>query len=359
MSYNQQKNDSKYIIKKGIKYYLKGKNILNQDKEISNLYFKKSLECFQKLDNNKKKKYKDFIHDTETECNKFIQITNKNVFDLIDEGNINEIKKLKLKDLDLIKDGLTPAHHSIKTGDLKCLKILLKKGINIDIVNKNGHTLLDYACLEKDPNAIEFLINHGSNMEKHLFFRKNIKLILNKSDIDLAIIMKIILLNYDENIEIEKTKFLFNYIKKDENIEIKFYNDDNSKELKFEHLIKGLETILLGFSESKSETYLQILKEELSYDLKNKLGCPNKKLDILLINLVPFIEYPFNISSRFLLSLEIKFLIKKLLRKKYSNNIELKRNLVNKVWKSYISTNIAKEDYIGIITNQWISKINL
>ena len=359
MNYNHQKNNSKLIIKKGIKYYLKGKNLLNENKEISNLYFKKSLDCFQQLDDKKKNKYKDFINETETECNNFIKITNKNIFDLIDEGSIDQIKKLKLNEFDIVKDGLTPAHHCIKAGDLNCLKVLLKKGISIDTINKNGHTLLDYACLEKDPNAIEFLMNHGADMEKHLFFRKDIKLILNKSDIDLAIIMKLILLNYDENIEIEKTKFLFNYIQKDENIQIKFYNQDNPKELKFEHLIKGLETVLLGFSESKSETYIQILKEELEYDLKNKLGCPDKKLDIILINLVPFIEYPFKISSRFILSLEIKYLLKKLLRKNYSDNIELKKKLLNEVWKSYINTNIVKEDYIGIITNQWISKINL
>ncbi len=354
-----QEINNKTIIKKGIKYYLKGKEKINEDKELSNLCFKKSLEYFQRVDQQNKIKYKDFIDETETECNKFIKLTSSDIFTLINEGNIDAIKNIKLEELNVKKDGLSPAHYSIKTGDLNCLKILLKKGVSIDTINDNGHTLLDFACLEKDPNAINFLINHGASMEKHLFFRKNIKLILNKPDIDLAIIMKIILLNYNESIELDKTKFLLDYIDKDQNIQIKFYSLENSEELKFKHLLKGLEVLLLGFSESKSKTYIEILKEELDYDLKKKLGCPSKKLDIILINLVPFIDYPFNISSRFLLSLEIKYLIKKLLRKKYSDNLTLKKKLLNNVWKSYINNDIVKKDYIGIITNQWISKINL
>ena len=257
------------------------------------------------------------------------------------------------------KDGLTPLHYAIKTGDLNCLKILLKKGGNIDEVNDQGHTLLDFACLEEDPNAISFLLNHGADMKKHLFFRKDIKLVLNKSDMDLAIIIKLILLNYDNSIEFEKTKFIFDYINPEEDIKIKFYNENNFSPIKAIHLIKGLEVLLMSMSEDKSNTYLSIIKDELNYNLKKNLGCPNEKIDILLINLVPFIEYPFNISSRFLLSLEIKYLIKKLLRKKYDNNLILKKNLLNEVWKAYINNNIVKEDYIGIITNQWISKINL
>ena len=125
------------------------------------------------------------------------------------------------------------------------------------------------------------------------------------------------------------------------------------------NLLKGLEILLSGLEDSKTDTYLSIVKEELEYKLKNKLGCPDEKLDILLINLIPFINYKFNLSSKFLLSLEIKYLIKKLLRKKHENNLDLKKNLLNEVWKSYINNKLHKEDYIGIITNQWISKINL
>lgn len=355
MNYNQR-TENKKIIKKGIKYYLKGKKFID-DKEISNLYFKKSLEYFNKI--KKKDKYKQIIEETETECSKLLEQTNKDIFDIIEEGDILSIKNIKKADLKKKKDGLTPLHYAIKTGDLNCLKILLKKGGNIDEVNDDGHTLLDYACLEEDPSAISFLLDHGADMKKHLFFRKDIKLVLNKSDMDLAILIKLILLNYDNSIEIEKTKFIFNYIKPVEDIKIKFYNEENPTNLKFIHLIKALEVYLMSISKDKSDTYLSIIDEELKYNLKSNLGCPDEKIDILLINLVPFIDYPFNISSRFLLSLEIKYLIKKLLRKKYDNNLILKKKLLNQVWKSYINNNIVKEDYIGIITNQWISKINL
>ena len=34
------------------------------------------------------------------------------------------------------------------------MKELLKKGGEIDLVNKNGNALLEYACLQKDPNFI-------------------------------------------------------------------------------------------------------------------------------------------------------------------------------------------------------------
>ena len=50
MNYDQT-TENKKIIKKGIKYYLKGKKCIDEDKEISNIYFKKSLEYFNKIKN--------------------------------------------------------------------------------------------------------------------------------------------------------------------------------------------------------------------------------------------------------------------------------------------------------------------
>jgi hypothetical protein len=356
MSYNQNVNHKK-IIKKGMKYYLKAKENLEKDENISTLYFQKSLECFNKIKN--QKKYKQLILETETECNKIIESKNKknDIFDLIDKGDIKSIKNIKIKDLNKRKDGLTPYHYAIKNGDLKSLKIFLKKTGNIDQINDYGHTLLDYACLEKDPNAISFLIEHGGNMKKHLYFRKGSTLFLNKSDIDLAILLKLTILNFDESTEIDKTKFILDYINPNESIKIKNFNQNDFYTTN--DLLKGLEILLSGLDNNKTNSYLSIIKEELEYKLKNKLGCPDEKIDILLINLIPFIDYKFNLSSKFLLSLEIKYIIKKLLRKKHKNNLDLKKNLLNEVWKSYINNNLQKEDYIGIITNQWISKINL
>ena len=70
---------------------------------------------------------------------------------------------------------------------------LLKSHENIYILDDNGNTLLEYACLKKDPNIIAFMASHGSNMQKHLFFRKgDTKHYLHKSDIDMAILLKLI-----------------------------------------------------------------------------------------------------------------------------------------------------------------------
>ena len=74
-----------------MKYYLKAKENLDKDKTISTLYFQKSLECFDKIKH--ENKYQKLILETETECNKFIKLSkNKNIFDLIDEGDIKRIK---------------------------------------------------------------------------------------------------------------------------------------------------------------------------------------------------------------------------------------------------------------------------
>ena len=57
--------------------------------------------------------------------------------------------------------------------------------------------------------------------------------------------------------------------------------------------------------------YINIIIEELNtYNEYNKTTkCSYNKVDIILLNLVPFINYPFNISSIFLIKNEIKHLI--------------------------------------------------
>ena len=82
------------------------------------------------------------------------------------------------------------------------------------------------------------------------------------------------------------------------------------------------------------------------------------KIDILLINIVPFIDYSFNLSSDFLLSNEIKYLIFNILKKKYSKiNESLRYNLLEEIWEKYIKTKLYLSDHIGILTNQWMKQI--
>ena len=43
------------------------------------------------------------------------------------------------------------------------------------------------------------------------------------------------------------------------------------------------------------------------------------KIDIILTNLLPFINYPFNLSTEFIVINEIKYLILKIIKKKMYN----------------------------------------
>jgi hypothetical protein len=124
----------------------------------------------------------------------------------------------------------------------------------------------------------------------------------------------------------------------------------------YSDLFHGLTLLLSNFNETYANTYLNIIEEELSYNLKNKLGCPKSKLDILLINLVPFINYKFNISSEWVLSMEIKYIILKLINIK---NIKIKNELVDIIWDTYIKSNIVSKDFIGTLISQWIIKIKV
>ena len=114
------------------------------------------------------------------------------------------------------------------------------------------------------------------------------------------------------------------------------------------------------FEEDKRRTFINIIKEELSNELIFKLGCPLNKIEILLYNLVPFINYDHNLSINWLISLEIKFIILKILKNKIKiNTSELKRELKEYLYLSYISPQIIPEGLIQIIVLQWICKIKV
>jgi hypothetical protein len=109
-----------------------------------------------------------------------------------------------------------------------------------------------------------------------------------------------------------------------------------------------------------TETYLNIIYEELTYDIKIKLGCPKSKVDIILINLIPFIKYPFNLSIDWVISYELKFLIIKFMKKQNFKNINIiKEDLVDELWSKYIKKEIIQEDYLGTLIFQWIAKIKV
>ena len=310
-------------VKKGLKSYLAGKKLFDSDKKKSYKYFQQSLKYLTKCkeDKNVQNKYKKILEETETECYKYLNSTidtidytpssatevEPDIFNLIQEGDINKIFCLKDNDVDFNvfnSEGLSPLHMCIKNGDLRLLKYFLKLNGRIDQVNNSGHTLLEYACLQQDPSVIAFLLSHGANMKKHLYFREGTKkYFLKKSDIDLAIIMKIVLINNNNNSINDKLNFVSNYIDLEEKVGL----DDFS--------IKDLVVSIGNMFENKDsfDEYIDIIKEELSYPLKKKFSCPVNKIDILLLNLVPFINYPFNISIHYIVSLEMKYIITKML----------------------------------------------
>lgn len=328
-------------------------NLYNYVKNNDTLSITKSKEYYDKIlkiiDKLKIKNNNDILITTEVEIKKILNNSKEDIFKLIDTNDIETIKNLNnINFRDINNEGNTIMHHCIKIGDSGILKILFKKGGNIDTVNGNGYTLLEYACLCKDPNMIHFLLQHGCNMQKHLFFREgNVKYYLNKSDIDMAILLKIIIVNINNNTTFENFEFLKKYFNLEELVGVEYY--------KIKDVLIGLNTL---FKNKKVyETYKNILIEELdNYTLNMNKKCSYHKIDILLINLVPFINYPFNISSSFVIKNELKYVVKNLIKQNKNN---YKKILVNYIFDKYISSNLVTQDYLGIMLYQIISKNNL
>jgi ankyrin repeat protein len=334
-------------LRKALQLYIEGKNNIDKNDTLAKNNFMKTLEALTEIKNlESSSKYMQLIQTTEADCRKFLQT--HNIFDLVTRNCLDKIKKLDYINFREINDtGNTILHHAVEVGDTSILKELLKKGGMIDTVNGNGHTLLEYACLKNDPNMIAFVIAHGGNMKKHLFFRKgDQKQYLHKSDIDMAILLKLVTSN---SINKNQSYQLFSCIEK-------YFNMNELVGLdKF-----TVRDVLIGlnnmFNNKESyKTYINIIIEELNEFELNKTitKCIYNKIDILLSNLVPFINYPFNIASIFLLKSEIKYLIKNILK----NNKNFKDELMEKLFDIYIKTNLFQEDYIGIIVYNILSKI--
>jgi hypothetical protein len=336
-------------LKKALQLYIEAKNNITIDNIKAKEQFKKSLEVLTEIKNMEDAlKYKQIIQTTEAECIKYLNTDN--IFDLVTKNCLDRIKKIEhINYRELNSNGNTILHHAIDVGDLSILKELLKKGGMIDTVNGDGHTLLEYACLKKDPNVISFMIMHGADMKKHLFFRKgDKKLYLHKSDIDLAILLKLITsnsLNKPPNYQ------SFACIEK-------FFNINELiglEKFTVKEILIGLHYMFLNKESYK--TYITILLEELSeYEINKSIKCIHNKIDIILTNLVPFINYPFHVACIFILKNEIKYLITNILK---NNKDNIKEILMEQLFNIYIKSNLFKEDYIGIIVYNILSKIKI
>ncbi len=387
---NNKKNltKDKLIVKKYLKSFLTGKKYYETDTDKSYEYFKQCIRIFNDMKEKNipiDENFVGIIEETETECSKFLTLAiektiekplnktifpssdNKELFEIIETGNIQKLKEYDYGSIDFNvynEQGLTPLHYAIKFGDVSFLKQSLKLGACIDQTSKFGHTLLEFACLEKDPNIINFLTTYGSDMKKHLKFREGKKYFNNGNQIDISLIEKIIMDREQFTNTIKHLAFLFNYIKETEPIHIEYCEPNNSivskRKILFVELVKKLDNYLETIKKEQADTYITIIKEELNYDLSFKLGCPTDKLQIILYNLVPFIEYQDNLKLNWLISLEIKYIILKILKNKITiNTSQLKKELTELLYISYIKPEIIPEGLVQIIVLQWIHKIKV
>ena len=347
------------LLTKAMKYYNNGKKLYEtNDKTKAKKMFEHSLNAineFKKINPSGLNNINTVVQATEVECIKYLNVPeNYNIFNLVTKNNLEAIRNIEhINFREIDANGNTVLHHAIDVGDTGILKEMFKKGGMIDTVNGNGNTLLEYACLKKDPNIIEFMANHGANMQKHLFFRKGgDKFYLNKSDIDMAIILKIIIVN-----RLKVKSDLSNYVS------FAFLE----KHLNLNDLIGfdkyTVRDMLIGlhhmFNNKESyKSYSQIINEELIEfeNNKNEINkCIYTKIDIILSNIVPFINYPYNIASIFIVKNEIKYLMKNVLR---YNKKDFKNILMTKLFEDYIQSSLFPEDYIGIIVYNILSKVN-
>lgn len=377
-------------INKCLKSYLIAKKYYETDINKSFEYFKQCIRILNEVKEYNIKINDDLaliINETETECSKYLTNTIKNtidtplilntkkiqnnneLFEIIETGNIDKIKKYNYGELNFNiynNQGFTPLHYAIIFGDTSFIKYSLKLGACIDQTNLFGHTLLEVACLEKDPNIINFLLYFGANMKKHLTFRKNKKYFNSGYEMDIILLEIFVLESSDiHDNQIKYLDWIFEYIKPTDTINIELSKNDNStiseSKINFKTFIFKLDYLLCNLNENYRDTYINIIKDELKYNLIFKLGCPNKKIDIILYNLIPFIEYDNKqIQFSWLLSLEIKFLILKIFKNKTKINIkELKNELNNILFESYIKPEIIPAGLIQVIMSQWVCKIRV
>jgi hypothetical protein len=362
-------------IKKCLKSYLCGKKYINKNSNIALEYFKQSSCLINSIKKNNNGVIDKLLEETENACNQqltntlemtieqYIEPNKKNLlakytdnnnhdnelYNVIDMGDIKQLTINNYNEKDFYinnSDGLTPLHYAIKCGDTKVLKIAFSVGAHIDCPDTRfGHTLLEYAGLSGDPNMINFLESNGANVHKHINFRESVKYFNQVKEIDNALIMKLVLIS--KPLDDKSLDFIFKYIDINEMIGL---NNITIKEFLL-HLQSFISSLV------SKDVFIDIIKEELKYSLQNKLGCPSNLLQLILYNLVPFMDYKYNLSLRWLLDLEIKYNIFKIL--KTTNIKNIKKKLINKVNKSYIKSNILTKEYLDNILSQWLIKINI
>lgn len=292
-----------------------------------------------------------------------IETIPSDIFYYINECNVEYCVKNINKvfyNFNVYNNNITPLHKTIYNGDTNFLKCLLIMKGDIDIHDNNNNTLLEYACIQNDQTIIEFLIQHGADIHKHITLRKNEKCIYKSNEIDIALIELFIINKYLNIYNIHAYKhtnkynykylaFVSKYINLDSNLEIDYKNV--CKKL---HLIIIIDILLDNMDISYSNEFVKIIKEELQYNLLIDLCCPSNKLYILLYNLLPFINYDTTISLSWLIHQDLK---NTLLLSDFINK-NIKDEFKNIVYQKYSNTAIKKK-YLKILIQQYFYKLKI
>lgn len=95
--------------------------------------------------------------------NKINNLNNEQILNIVSKGNISELKRLILNNVDLNYsdyDGRTAFHLACSNGYYDIVKLLVENNINIDSKDRWGNTGLDDAKREKQEKIVEYLENY-------------------------------------------------------------------------------------------------------------------------------------------------------------------------------------------------------
>lgn len=309
----------------------------NKNYKFSNLRLISKILNTKDLYDNKYNDYIDIINMIKQyiiiDLNTIVQFKNINLFTEISNGNIQLFTNIFIPEKYQYiynDEGNTLLHHCIINNDISIFKLLYNNyNYPINLINKDKKSLTIYCLLNKELDIYEYIkLNH--TIPKNWYVLKN-NINHNYNYIDIPIIINI-LIN-------QTTKETFNIPNINMNELIGFNN------YTFNDLFNFIKIKL----KSNYNEYIKIINEELEYYIEN-YSCYNSKLEIILYNVIPFIDYSIidenkikhnlYISSENILKNELNFILKNKNYKKKINNSYIKKNLYTKNYIYKILNNI-------------------
>lgn len=254
------------------------------------------------------------------------------------------------------KDGRTPLHLAITQGDLSICHLLLKNGCSINIPNLKGLTPLEQACINHDPNLVNFMISMGASVKKYVALRDKSKgVLLFDDDIDFVLCLKEIL-KYepiDWYAWILKENQKFKIIDSDKINDILNWPLWEKKvgwgEWKWNEIINHYAGFIKNYP-----GLIPIVLDELNYETKDLISCPSNILKGLVLFTWFCHNFQFNCSSSWVINHELITLASHYYNK---YNDEWKDKFLEKIENDYVKTGLYSEDYLGILVSPWLNKL--